>query len=258
MRAYQHRSGLAACAAVGLTLTITFTAGADWRNDRRAGGSDEVLDNRASSRDADRFESDDPFAYSKPDPVARREDGWKPGLGGSIGLGWAFADGLFMKNRVHGQTFMAGDLGWWAIPHLFIGGQLSAGYVLQDCEEFDGCSGWNLRGGPEIVARLLPFQQVTPWFGVATGLEFLWLNRSSEAFDEKISARGFELVNLRLGVDLHKNGHYLGVYASYSIAKYQEVDYRLADNTGATIASGSGSEATRHGWLSFGVRGSLE
>jgi hypothetical protein len=222
-------------------------------------GSDDVLfDNEGSPQKTAEYDDDTPFASSTPDPVAKRRDRWQPGFGASFGGGWGFATGTAMSARVKGTSFLFGDFGYWPSPYLFAGGLVSGGYVFQDCDGFDSCSGWSLRAGPEVIARLLPFQNITPWIGVATGLDFLWLNRSTSAFHESTNASGFELASLRFGVDVRKNGQFVGAFASYSVAQYTSVDYHLEDAKGASVGDGSSSDVQRHGWLSFGVRGSIE
>jgi hypothetical protein len=216
---------------------------------------DVVIDNREGDPSSPVYDSDTPFADAAPDPVAKRAERWKPTIGGSIGAGYAVPTGL---SGLKGSPFVVGDLGYWFTPHLFLGAKVSGGYVLQKCDGYDSCSGWNLHAGPELVGRLLPFQNITPWLGVGAGMEFLWLNQSTDAFSASTTASGFDLLDLRVGVDLRKNDQLLGVFASYSVSRYSTVSSRLENAAGEEIASGSGDTAKGHGWFSVGVRGSLD
>ena len=62
----------------GCVLTSSGLARAEGSNASSTGAKEVVVDNRgAASQPARDYEMDSPFAESKPDPVQKREDGWR-------------------------------------------------------------------------------------------------------------------------------------------------------------------------------------
>ncbi len=238
---------------------------------------DVVLDNRdlASRRVKEQqkqeeehpsFENDTPFANSAPDPVALREQRWKPGFGGGYRLGFAFPMGSAssaqkFSDAVDGMIFLWGEFGYWPDPHLFAGLFLGAGYVLPDCGGNASCSGWDLRGGPEVVVRVMPFQDVTPFLGVGAGYEWLTASASTEVLSSRQTVHGFELVHFQAGIDVRTRGDFYGMFLFYSLSKFTKESLKVEDETGGNNGfdrSGDIDDPKIHSWLGIGARGTLE
>jgi hypothetical protein len=239
---------------------------------KKKGEADVVFDNTGAARrkqeeqkkeqeeKAGANDVDTPFADTAPDPVAMRAQRWQPGFGFGARLGYAFpfgssSDAKF-SDQVNGMVFLWGDVGYWPIPYLFAGLYLSGGYVLPDCGAYDSCSGWDVRGGPEVIVRFMPFEKVTPWVGLGFGYEFLWLKYSADPLKLKISERGLEMLNIQAGVDVLSGGQFLGIFASYSLGKFSSGKIK-------TEVPGSGGEtdldnSDTHSWLAIGARGTFE
>jgi hypothetical protein len=236
---------------------------------------DVVLDNREwakkyeeerkKQQDEDSsFAIDTPFADTAPDAVALRAQRWKPGFGGGYRLGYAFPMGEVVQNvklsqAVDGMIFLWGELGYWPIPQLFAGLYASGGYVLPDCSSDVSCSGWDVRGGPEVIWRILPFEATTPWVGVAAGYEWMMLHSSVSVADSTSRFHGFELAHFQAGVDVKTRGTFYGVFVALSLAKFGKysTDYS-AEGQPDESSSGDISKKGTHNWLAIGVRGTLE
>jgi hypothetical protein len=231
---------------------------------------DVVFDNRTMSEEqkakkkeenAQLFENDTPFASTTPDPVATRENKWEPGFvfGGRFGYmspsGNMEAELPFTLFN-DGQIFIWGDLGYAPIPHLFLGLYLSAGYVLpDDCGEEATCTGWDLRGGPEVIVRFLPFTQISPMLGVGMGYEWMTQSAATDDASVRVTRHGLELLNVQLGVDVRRRDEIYGVFLMYSLGRFtkESID---SDITGER--SGSIDDPAIHNWLGIGVRGVIE
>ena len=220
---------------------------------------------RQQQQEADpTFANDTPFANTAPDPVALREQRWKPGFGGGYRLGWAFPMGHVTKDAklsegVTGLIFLWGDFGYWPIPELFVGLYLSGGYVLPDCKSGASCSAWEVRGGPEVIWRILPFENTTPFVGVAGGYEWMMFKGSTSISEVTERYHGFELANFQAGVDVKTRGAFYGIFLAYSLGQFGKFS-RDSSITGQPERSSSGSidEKGTHSWLAIGARGTLE
>lgn len=208
-------------------------------------------------READpTFANDTPFANSAPDPVALREQRWKPGFGGGYRLGWAFPGGEIEKNYpltlpMHGLIFLWGDFGYWPIPQLMFGVYLSGGYILMDCKGGASCSGWEVRGGPEVLWRILPFQETTPFVGVAGGgYEWMMFKGSTSLGDFTDRYHGFEYVNLQAGVEVRSRGTLYSMFLAYSLGQFSKFS--------TDSRSGDIDDKATHSWFAIGARGTIE
>ena len=253
-------------------LGISASALAQEKEKKEKKDDDVILDNRdlehrrrmeKQKQYSDEMSSDTPFADTAPNPVALREQRWRPGIGAGFRLGYALpmgkAGGAKFKESVNGMIFLWGDVGYWPIPHLFVGLYLTPGYVFPDCDGFDSCSGWDLRFGPQVIGRFLPFHEVTPWVGVGAGYEMLWTKRSNDALKYNTSARGLELLNLQAGVDVRSRGQFLGIFLSFSLGKYSSGKYKLEDKSGGALGGEVDVEdSDNHSWLAIGAHGSFE
>jgi len=257
-----------------LSLSIAILSGSfsAFAADPKRNEEDVVFDNRASVKKkqeedqknaeekAGAGEVDTPFADTAPDPVGLRAQRWQPGFGFGGRLGYAFPFGSVsdakFSDQVNGMLFVWGDVGYWPIPYLFVGLYASGGYVLPDCKGADSCSGWDFRFGPQVHARLMPFEKVTPWVGLGFGYELLFLKASSDTLTTKLSARGFELVNFQAGIDVLSGGQFLGIFASYSLGKFGSGTVE-SEVTGTKTENDLNDE-DMHSWLAIGARGTFE
>lgn len=235
---------------------------------------DVVFDNRGLAKqktiekqqeDQQKYENDTPFADTAPDPVALREQRWRPGFGGAYRLGWAFPMGNVEKDAkfsdaVHGMIFLGGDFGYWPIPYLFAGIALTGGYVFPQCTSGVSCSGFDVRGGPEVIVRFLPFEKVTPIFGVGAGYEWMMIKRSTPDISSTAKVHGFEALNLQAGVDVRAEGQIFGMFLFYSLGKYTKESSSVDNSATGKSSSSSGDvlNAETHSWLGIGARGTIE
>jgi hypothetical protein len=231
---------------------------------------DVVLDNRDMSKkkreareqemkEDPSFASDNPFADSAPDPEALREKRWKPGFGGGYRLGFALPMGELVKGTdftkvSDGLIFLWGDFGYWPIPYLFAGVYASGGYVLPDADLCSGnasCSSWEVRGGPEVIGRFMPFANITPFLGLAAGYEW-WKFKYSvpTGASSSVSYTGFELLNVQAGLEVRSRGDFYSIFMTYSLGKFSH--YSSDSDSGSIDAQGT------HSWLGIGARGTIE
>jgi len=241
------------------------------------GESDEgdvVLDNRDMSKkrreqreqemkEDPAFASDNPFADSAPDPEALREKRWKPGLGGAYRLGFALpmgeaAAGANFGDITDGLIFLWGDFGYWPIPYLFAGIYASGGYVLPDTDLCSGnisCSSWELRGGPEVIVRFMPFANLTPFIGVGAGYEWWTFKQSVTQASLRSTYTGWELLNAQAGLNVRSRGDFYGVFLTYSMGKFSH--YSVSADPGSSDSGSIDAQGT-HSWFGIGALGTIE
>lgn len=235
---------------------------------------DVVIDNRARSKQREikegqtettEFESDTPFGGAAPDPRVLREERWKPGVGWGFRLGFAFPMGDYSGNAklsqvADGLIFLGGEVGYWFLPQLFTGVALSGGYMLPDCSDDASCMAWQLRGGPLVLWRVAPFSNLTPFFGVGAGYEWITFNASTDTISANTSAHGFEYVNLQAGLDVRSRTEIYGVFVSWSLGTYTKYSSSVESDLPGFSKEESGSieDPKTHSWLGIGVRGTFE
>lgn len=237
---------------------------------------DVVIDNRGlakkkaleeEQKESEMFENDTPFASTVPDPEALREERWKPGFGGGFRVGFSFPMGDYSRagklaDAADGVAFLGGEFGYWPIPHLFAGLGLTAGYVFPDCSDADedvSCSGWQLRGGPVVMARIQPFSNLSPFVGVGTGYEWMTRSASTDTASSRETVHGFEYVNVQAGLDVKSRGEFYGMFVSWSLGKYTKYSRSIeSEALGDSEDSGDIEDPRTHSWLSIGARGTLE
>ncbi|HZJ54442.1 MAG TPA: hypothetical protein VFD38_09925 [Myxococcaceae bacterium] len=160
------------------------------------------------------------------------------------------------------------DLVSWTVPlelelgarigPVFVGGYVSYAFGKPGSALESGTarSANNVRFGFEVLWHLGPDRPVDPWLGLGVGYE--WLNLSITSPDGTItaSARGFEWVNLQLGIDflLGRNIR-LGPFVRSRVAQYDAGSLGVINPQGGE-ASGSGDiqSKTIHTWIDVGLR----
>jgi hypothetical protein len=259
---------LAAAAWLGTSLPAL----ADEKKPRKD-DEDVVIDNRGlakekaaaeEKKEQEMFENDTPFATTKPDPEANRAQRWKPGFRGAGRLGFGLPMGDYSRSAkfskaVDGLIFVGGEFGYWFSPMFSVGLDLSGGYVLPDCSDQASCSGWQVRGGPLVMFRAMPHANFTPFFAAGAGYEWLTRSASTDAASVRVSAHGFEYVNLQAGMEFRKGGDLYGMFVSYSMGKYTSESLSIeSDTLGDSDDSRDIEDPKIHGWLGIGARVAIE
>lgn len=204
------------------------------------------------------------------------EFGGRLGYGLPLGkLGKDFPD---IKDGVVGQIPLWFDFGARIGGHLFVGGYFSYGFGIlgrelsDECDALQSeagafgvdvsCHAQDTRLGLEVLYHLTTPQEqrIDPWFGAGVGYEwFGWgygLSAGSQHADVSAMYRGFELLNLQLGVDfpLSPNAA-IGPFAAFTLAQYGVTSLSCSGTCGDTPnTSDSIDEQSLHEWLLFGVR----
>lgn len=145
-------------------------------------------------------------------------------------------------------------------PHLRLGGFLEAAPLAIDdgaCPPDSDCSGTSFRLGVEAQVHFTPYQRADPWLGLGFGYEWTRLRASTYDYwddtvyysDTKFS--GMILPRITGGVDFAVGPRFtMGPYFSYSLGRYDHVDYEGYD-------SGEIANKSLHGWFEVGVRGNF-
>jgi len=170
-------------------------------------------------------------------------------------------------DRAPGGTHLS-DLVSWSVPlelelgarigPAFVGGYVSyafgkAGSALETGTDR---SANNVRFGFEVLWHLAPDRSVDPWLGMGVGYE--WLNLSVTSPDGTVTgtARGFEWVNLQLGIDFMLGPSFrLGPFVRSRIGQYDTGSLGFINPQGGQ-ASGSGDIQSKsiHTWIDVGLR----
>jgi hypothetical protein len=183
--------------------------------------------------------------------------------------GFADSDVNALRDDTHGAIPLWLDAGYRITPHLMLGGYFMFGIVLPKvapaaaplsggCPEGVDCSATGVRFGIQAQYAFSPGRFVNPWVGLGLGYEWIRTGLEGELFSNRIEASashsGPELLHVQGGVDLELNRSLaLGPFASLSGMQYttcstelsgEEVDCEIED-------------PAWHGWLVFGVRGTL-
>jgi len=182
-------------------------------------------------------------------PSSAREEWSGPSLGFRAGYGKPFGDALGSTSQsslIEGMIPVWVDLGYQSSSHLYVGGyfQFAIGMTPGDCA---GCSANVMRFGLNVHYHLLPRYDYDPWVGIGTGYEILNLSGLGTS---STSLRGFEFVNLQVGVDIPVTDNVtVGPFVAFSIAEY--TNGSGLSGTGLSFEMGK----KPHEWLILGIRG---
>lgn len=206
-------------------------------------------------------------------------------LGGRLGYGLPFGklgeSGPDIKDGIAGQIPIWLDFGARIAGHWFVGGYFSYGFGVFGSELGDACDAVQAEGdslgidvschaqdtrlGLELLYHFAApkEQRIDPWFGGGAGYEWLgWgygLSAGSQRADLSAMYRGFEFVNLQLGVDFPlSETAAIGPFAAVSIAQYATASASCSGTCGNTqnVSDDIGGKSL-HEWLFFGVRATL-
>ncbi len=115
--------------------------------------------------------------------------------------------------------------------------------------------GHDVRAGAQVLWTIDRSDARATWIAFGTAYEWLGYSARDPTGSGTISYRGWEWLNLALGMDLYQlaRGHF-GPYASASVGRFERV--RLAA-PGETL-TGEIADKKIHGWLQLGLRASFD
>ncbi|HVP62125.1 MAG TPA: hypothetical protein VMT11_16290 [Myxococcaceae bacterium] len=160
------------------------------------------------------------------------------------------------------------DLVAWTVPlelelgarigPAFVGGYLSYafGKTGSALEGGTARSASDVRVGFEMLWHLGPDHPVDPWVGLGVGYEWLDLSITGSGGTLYGSVRGFEWVNLQLGIDfLLGRSFRLGPFVQSRVGQYDTGSLGLINAQG-TDSSGTSDIPSKavHVWIDFGLR----
>lgn len=196
-----------------------------------------------------------------------RGEGFEAGLrtGYGIPLGKAADPDGDLSEGVSGKVPIWIDLGYRALPELFVGlyAQYGFGFVGSSLEaacDSPGvdCSTSIVRLGAQLHYHPAPRGSVDPWIGLGFGYEWATWGTEAGGAEVSFSSRGFELLNLQLGLDVPvATNFYIGPAVSFSLGQYDSlaVDCSgVADCSTLSDVDGDIPDKALHEWLVLGVR----
>lgn len=170
----------------------------------------------------------------------------------ALPFGEAFTASGQLTDTITGYVPVRLDVGY-RFAHLFyIGGVAQIAKVIPNgCPSGSSCSGTDTRFAFMVAYHLRPTSTLDPWFGAGMGYEALKVSRSVDSSSVDISTRGFELLDLELGLDLRPTPSLrLGPVLSSSIGSYS----RVAVNGTRT----ADFDTSTHAWVMLGFRGAFD
>lgn len=172
--------------------------------------------------------------------------------GFALPVGSAFYASGSLSDTIAGYVPVRIDLGWRFREHFYAGafGQL-AEIVPNNCPSGATCSGENARMGFMLAAHLFPRRMLDPWLGLGMGYEMHDVTRVVDGFQSRISARGIELLDADIGIDVRAwKGLRVGPVLSMSMGQFTQASV----NDVAT----KDFQTQTHGWVLLGVRGAYD
>lgn len=161
------------------------------------------------------------------------------------------------------------DLVAWSVPlqveagarvgPVFVGGYLSWAYGKPG-SAFDGesaRSASDVRFGFEVLWHFAPDRAVDPWAGLGVGYEWLNLNATGPSgIPVSASFRGFEWVNVQLGVDFALGRSWrIGPFLQARVGQYDTGSLGIVTPQGAQPSGTSDLPSkAAHAWFDVGVR----
>jgi hypothetical protein len=190
-------------------------------------------------------------------PSSRREpspSGLRVGLrsGYAIPIGTAFTTSGAMNETMVGYVPLRLDIGYRIADHFYVGGNAQLAAILSTaCPSGATCSGTDTRIGVMAAFHLRPKRIVDPWIGLGMGFEWLSTSRTVDGMTVDINARGLELVDVELGMDVRPAGVFrIGPVLSGSVGRFARIAVNGTETTDFT--------ASLHSWVMLGVRGAFD
>lgn len=211
-----------------------------------------VVSVTAPARADERDERDE--AAQAPTPELPKPSGLRLALrtGLALPLGQAFTASGLMSDTITASVPVRLDVGYRFARHFYAGGAAQIATIIPNgCPSGSSCSGTDVRFGLMVAYHARPTRTVDPWLGAGVGYEILDVSRSVGGSSVDISARGIEVLDLELGVDLRPTRSLrLGPVLSSSIGKYT----RVAVNGTPT----ADFDTATHAWVMLGFRGAFD
>ncbi len=175
-----------------------------------------------------------------------------------------------LGDDTHGVIPLWLDVGYWLDPHFLLGAYFMYGVVLPKtasatdplgggCPEGLDCFASGVRLGVQAQYRFAPGRPLSPWLGVGLGYEWISSRIEGELFTAPFEAStthsGPDLLQLQGGVDFRLAELLaVGPFVAVSAMQYTSCSLTLSGSQSECELE----ESSWHGWLVFGVRGSLE
>ncbi len=126
------------------------------------------------------------------------------------------------------------------------------------------CSAYDMRVGAEVAWALNPEGFFNPWLSLGTGWEWTGLtvnvptSPTQMAGPFKGSLNGWEYVNVQVGTDFNLSERFgLGPWVGFFAGAYSSRQMSgLGTDTGGAISIPA-DQRTFHGWVQFGVKGTV-
>ena len=195
-----------------------------------------------------------------------RGDGFEAGLriGYGLPLGKA-SDGADLNQGISGAVPLWLDLGYRAMPELFVGLYTHYGFgfvgdSLDPVCSLSGldCSASDVRLGIQAHYHPAPRGSVDPWIGLGFGYEWSTWGASGGGVQLSITPSGFELVNLQLGLDVPVSKRfYLGPVISFSLDQFSSISVDCSGAAGLCAGFGVDGDIPNkalHEWLVIALR----
>jgi len=178
-------------------------------------------------------------------------------IGNAVGETTRSPSGLSLADLVAWSVPLELELGARIGP-AFVGGYVSYAFAKTGSalEVGTGRSASNVRVGFEMLWHLAPDRPVDPWVGLGVGYEWLNLSISGTGGTAYGSVRGFEWVNLQLGIDFMLGRNFrVGPFVQSRVAQYDSGSLGLINSQGTDV-SGTSDILSKsvHVWIDVGLR----
>ncbi|CAN5924320.1 hypothetical protein BH11MYX4_BH11MYX4_52470 [soil metagenome] len=172
--------------------------------------------------------------------------------GFALPAGQAFNGSGALSDTIQGYVPLRLDLGVRIARHFYVGALVQRAAIVPDaCSGELSCTGSNTRFGVLVGLHLRPAAFADPWVAVGLGYEVLSVSRTTATTRLDLDAKGLELVDVELGLDLRPfAGLRVGPAVSTSIGRYTSISLNGR--------STSDFNTVMHGWVLFGLRGAWD
>jgi hypothetical protein len=172
--------------------------------------------------------------------------------GVAIPIGTVFTSSGAMDETMSGYVPLRLDIGYRLASRFYVG--VNAQYAVivpRACPSGASCTGGDMRVGMTAAFHLLPRRLVDPWIGLGMGFEWMNVSRTVDGATVDVNARGLELFDAELGVDLRPIGPLrIGPVLSTSIGRYTRIAVNGTQTTDFT--------PSLHSWVMVGFRGAFD
>jgi len=172
--------------------------------------------------------------------------------GVAVPFGSAYTASGALSDTITGYVPIRLDVGYRIARHLYIGADVQLATILPNaCPSGGSCTGSDVRFGAMVAYHLLPGAILDPWIGLGMGYERLNVSRTVDGSTGEVSARGLELADIDIGLDVRPTRSFrLGPVLSSSFTRFT----RVAINGVAT----TDFDPAVHAWVLLGFRGAFD